>query len=100
MLFNPGTFQYGSRAAQQPALINYVGTSKSYVDFVSSRPGWSGLVALGSFTLLSITSLPQVRAYSYELFQICHLLMYPIFAMLALHGTAKLRVWYAPNTTM
>lgn len=85
-----GTFLYGSRPAQQDNLIAILGTQKSYRDFVASRPGWSGIVALGCFYIIALLSMPAIRTRSYELFQIGHLLMFLMIAMLCLHGTAQL----------
>lgn len=88
-----GSFLYGSRPAQQDDLAAYLGpeaTPKRYVDFVRTLPGWSGLVSLGLFWLISLMSMPVVRKWNYEVFQLAHLLMFPLIGLLCAHGTAAL----------
>ncbi|CAK1365737.1 unnamed protein product [Cercospora beticola] len=88
-----GTFLYGSRPAQQDNLAAILGpeaTPKRYVDFVRTLPGWSGIVSLGLFWTISLMSLPMIRNWNYEVFQLGHLLMFPMFGLLAAHGTAAL----------
>lgn len=91
-----GTFNWGSRSNREPAVANLLGEDavpRAYVDFVRSTPGWTGLAALGLFYVLAILSMPQVRRWSYEVFQLGHLLMYPIIGLLCAHGTAALLQW-------
>lgn len=88
-----GSFVFGSMASRQKYVAVILGQDavpRSYADYVRSRPGWSGLTALVSFYLLAALSMPQVRKWSYEVFQLGHLLMFPILAMLMLHGTTAL----------
>lgn len=88
-----GTFVYGSSANRQENLQRYLGASyvrRSYSDYIATRPGWTGLTAIGSFILIGLTSIPWFRKNHYEAFQLAHTLMYLMFAMLAMHGTAKL----------
>ncbi|KAL3420613.1 FAD-binding domain-containing protein [Phlyctema vagabunda] len=88
-----GSFLYGSRPAQQDkvaALLGPDAVPRPYVDYVRSLPGWSGITALGLFWTLALLSMPRIRKYSYELFQIGHLLMFPIIGLLIAHGTAQL----------
>jgi predicted ferric reductase len=88
-----GTFLYGSRPAQQDNLAILLGPDavpKPYSAFVRTLPGWSGIVALGLFWINSLLSMPRVRKWSYEVFQLGHLLMFPMLGLLAAHGTTKL----------
>lgn len=88
-----GTFLYGSRPAQQDDLAAILGPDavpRPYSRFVRSLPGWSGIVSLGLFWLIALSSEPHVRKWSYELFQGGHLLMFPMIGLLSAHGTAKL----------
>lgn len=103
-----GTFVYGSSANRQENLQTYLGTRytrRSYADYVyvithtsfywrapltlitccgtrSTRPGWSGIVALSSFIIIALTSIPYIRKRNYEVFQQAHLLMYRKFQIL------------------
>ncbi|KAL9120740.1 MAG: hypothetical protein Q9187_002702, partial [Circinaria calcarea] len=91
-----GTFLYGSRPAQQDdvaALLGPHAVPRPYKDYVSSLPGWSGLTAYILFLILALLSIPQVRRWSYEAFQLGHLLMFPIIGLLMAHGTAALLQW-------
>ncbi|CZR53129.1 uncharacterized protein PAC_03007 [Phialocephala subalpina] len=88
-----GSFLYGSRPAQQPAVAAVLGpdtVSRPYRDYVASLPGWSGITAFGLFWILAGMSVPYMRKKSYELFQLGHLLMFPIIGLLCVHGTAAL----------
>lgn len=91
-----GSFVFGSRADRQEALAAIVGQDavpRSYIDYVRSLPGWTGLTALGLFYLLALMSMPQIRKWSYEVFQLGHLLMFPIIGLMMAHGTAHLLQW-------
>ncbi|KAF2113836.1 FAD-binding domain-containing protein [Lophiotrema nucula] len=91
-----GSFVFGSMASRQPAVAIVLGQDavpRQYIDYVRTLPGWSGLTALGCFYLLALLSMPQVRKWSYEVFQLGHLLMFPIIALLIAHGTAGLLQW-------
>ncbi|QDS73101.1 hypothetical protein FKW77_000663 [Venturia effusa] len=88
-----GTFVFGSSASRQDAVAVVLGAGavpRSYTSYLRSLPGWSGLVALGLFWLISLLSAPQVRKWSYEIFQLAHLLMFPFLGLLCAHGAAKL----------
>ncbi|ORY65108.1 uncharacterized protein BCR38DRAFT_465655 [Pseudomassariella vexata] len=56
---------------------------------VAAVLGLTGLIALGLFYLSSLLSVPQVRQWNYEVFQLGHLLMYPIIGLRLAHGTAQ-----------
>ena len=88
-----GTFLYGSRPAQQNAVARILGPDavpRPYVAYVRSLPGWSGITALGLFWVISLLSMPFIRKRSYEIFQLGHLLMFPMTGLLCAHGTAAL----------
>jgi len=88
-----GSFVFGSMAGRQDAVAKLIGQDaapRSYNDYVRSLPGWSGLTALSLFYLLTAMSMPPVRKWSYEVFQLGHLLMFPIIGLLMAHGTAGL----------
>lgn len=88
-----GSFNRGSRPENEGAVAALLGPDavpRPYVAYVRSLPGWSGLTALGLFYVLAGLSVPPVRRWSYEVFQLAHLLMFPIVGLLAAHGTAQL----------
>jgi dual oxidase len=88
-----GSFVYGSRANRQDAVAAILGPKAipmHYSDFIRSRPGWSGLTAISLFYCLAILSIAYIRKWSYEIFQLGHLLMFPMLAMLMVHGSANL----------
>lgn len=88
-----GTLVQGSRASRQDAVAQVLGPDavpRSYASYVRSLPGWTGIVALALFWLISLFSMPFIRSKSYEIFQLGHLLMFPMIGMLCAHGTAML----------
>ncbi len=88
-----GTFVFGSRANRQSAVAALWGPEaapKSYLDYVQSIPGWTGLTALGLFYVIAVLSIPFIKRKSYEIFQLGHLLMFPMLGLLMAHGTAGL----------
>jgi hypothetical protein len=88
-----GTFVHGSRPAYQKSVDVLLGPdphTRSYASYVRTQPGWTGLAALGLFWLITLLSLPWVRRYSYEVFQLGHLLMFPMFGLLFAHGATQL----------
>lgn len=88
-----GSFVWGSRKESEESVGILLGPDavpRPYVEYVRSLPGFTGLTALGLFYLLAALSLPQVRKKNYEIFQLGHLLMYPIIGLLMAHGTAGL----------
>lgn len=91
-----GSFVFGSQRGRQQALAIVVGQDgvpRSYGDYVHSLPGWTGLMALSLFYLLALMSMPKIRKWSYEVFQLGHLLMFPIIGLMMAHGTAGLLQW-------
>ncbi|KAF3008040.1 hypothetical protein E8E14_004841 [Neopestalotiopsis sp. 37M] len=91
-----GSFIWGSRTDNEADVANVLGPDmvpRPYRDYVASLPGWSGITTLGLFYSLSLLSIPRVRRWNYELFQLGHLLMYPIIALLCAHGTLALLQW-------
>lgn len=91
-----GSFVFGSMASRQDAVANVLGQDavpRSYTTYLRSLPGWTGLTSLGLFYLLAILSMPRVRKWSYEVFQLGHLLMFPIIGFMMAHGTAALLQW-------
>jgi hypothetical protein len=44
-------------------------TDTTYMDFVKTRPVWTGGVALLCFTIMLVCALPKVRRKHFELFQ-------------------------------
>ncbi|KAL0942317.1 nadph oxidase 4 [Colletotrichum truncatum] len=91
-----GSFNHGSRPQNQDSVAEVLGPDmvpRPYIEYVRSLPGFTGLTALGLFYTLAICSLPQVRRWNYELFQLSHLLMYPIIGLMMAHGTAALLQW-------
>jgi hypothetical protein len=88
-----GSFLHGSRPAHQSSVEVYFGPSphpRTYTFFLRTVPGWTGLVALGLFWTMTMLSMPWVRRYSYELFQVGHLLMFPMLGLLFVHGATKI----------
>ncbi|OLN85589.1 Superoxide-generating NADPH oxidase heavy chain subunit C [Colletotrichum chlorophyti] len=91
-----GSFVHGSRSSNEDRVAEVLGPDmvpRPYIEYVRSLPGFTGITALGLFYLLALLSLPQVRRWNYEVFQLGHLLMYPIIGLLMAHGTAGLLQW-------
>ncbi|KAH8683750.1 FAD-binding domain-containing protein [Ilyonectria robusta] len=91
-----GSFVHGSDPANQDAVASMLGPDmvpRPYIEYVRSLPGFTGITALGLFYLLCLLSMPQVRRWNYEVFQLGHLLMFPIIGLMMAHGTAALLQW-------
>lgn len=88
-----GSFVFGSTASRQDVVTSVLGQEMSYSDYVASRPGWTGITALACFYLIGLFSMPPVRRGSYEVFQLAHLMMFPMIAMLIVHGTRGIFQW-------
>ncbi|KAG9570225.1 hypothetical protein KCU79_g1089, partial [Aureobasidium melanogenum] len=87
---------YASRPAQQDEVAAFLGPDavpRPYSAWIRSLPGWTGLVTFGLLWVIGATSLPCVRRRLYEVFQLGHLLMFPIFALLMVHGTVGYLQW-------
>lgn len=88
-----GSFVSGSRPENQHAVDELFGAgtpTMKYTSFLRIVAGWSGLTSLGLLYTILLLSLPQVRKWSYELFQLGHLLMFPFFGLMCAHGAQKL----------
>ncbi|RMY94802.1 hypothetical protein D0864_05449 [Hortaea werneckii] len=88
-----GSFLYGSRPAQQDDVARILGPEavpRPYARYARSLPGWTGIASLAMFWVISLLSLPVVRKWRYEVFQLGHLLMFPMIALLCAHGTEAL----------
>ena len=88
-----GSFVFGSMASRQDVVSSVLGQEMSYGDYVASRPGWTGITAPGCFYLIGAFGMPQVRKGNYEVFQLAHLLMFPVIAMLMVHGSRGIFQW-------
>ncbi|KAK0741613.1 hypothetical protein B0T21DRAFT_432690 [Apiosordaria backusii] len=91
-----GSFIWGSRKENEDTVAILLGPDavpRPYIDYVRSLPGFTGITALGLFYILALLSIPPVRKWNYEVFQLGHLLMYPIIGLLMAHGTAGLLQW-------
>lgn len=88
-----GTFVHGSRADVREDVISIIGPHRlrhlRYVDYVCSVPGLTGIVALCLFYIVALLSVPWIRRRHYDIFQLGHLLIYPIIGLLFAHGTAS-----------
>ncbi|KAM0333179.1 hypothetical protein ACHAQA_001839 [Verticillium albo-atrum] len=91
-----GSFVSGSDPNNETEVAYLLGDDmvpRPYIEYVRSVPGFTGITALGCFYLLSLLSIPQVRRWNYEVFQLGHLLMFPIIGLMMAHGTAHLLQW-------
>jgi len=88
-----GSFNFGSRPNRQAAVGQLLGQDaipKHYIDYIRTLPGASGLTALGILYFISLSSMPIIRKWSYEIFQSAHLLMFPFIGLLMAHGARRL----------
>ncbi|KAL9084320.1 MAG: hypothetical protein Q9159_005279 [Coniocarpon cinnabarinum] len=88
-----GDFVWGSRPSHQLAVVAFWGKQwyhTTYTKYLSLLPGWSGILALAIFWLIFFLSLPKVRNWNFEVFQLAHLLLFPFVGLLAAHGTLAL----------
>ena len=91
-----GSFLHGSRPENEEEVASVLGPDavpRPYIHYVRSLPGFTGISALGLFYILCLLSIPQVRRWNYEVFQLGHLLMFPIIGLMMAHGTAALFQW-------
>jgi predicted ferric reductase len=87
-----GTMYYSSQPEHQGALFPALGPYEkpAYVDKVGTLPGITGIASLGCFWTMALLGMPFIRKRWYEVFQLGHLLMFPMIGMLCAHGTDKL----------
>ncbi|KAE8234043.1 hypothetical protein CF326_g907 [Tilletia indica] len=85
-----GDFLYASRPERVDALIAVDMPIRTYRNYVATIPGWSGLASIIMFWIIALLATPAVRRWSYEVFQISHLLMFPMICLLCVHDTKKL----------
>lgn len=88
-----GTFVRGSEPSNDEAVTRVIAQKlpgHHYIDYIRSRAGATGLAALGLFYIVAMMSVPRMRRYHYNLFQLGHLLLYPILALTMAHGTSQL----------
>lgn len=91
-----GSFVSGSNPDNEEEVAYLLGPDsvpRPYIDYVRSVPGFTGITALGLFYILSLLSIPLVRKWNYEVFQLGHTLMFPIIGLMMAHGTAHLLQW-------
>ena len=86
-----GTFVAGSRGSNRTEVDHQIGPDfRCYTDYMRTRAGFTGVIALGLFCIVFILSLPRVRRWNFNVFQLGHLLIYPIIGLCVAHGTAAL----------
>ena len=91
-----GSFRDGSNPKNQEGVAKVLGEGAvpmRYIDYVKTVPGVTGIPALALMYILSLLSIPAVRRWNYEVFQLGHILMFPIIGLLMAHGTAGLFQW-------
>ncbi|KAF2626340.1 hypothetical protein BU25DRAFT_492114 [Macroventuria anomochaeta] len=82
------SFVFGSMAHRQDSVAVVLGADavpRSYIDYVRSLAGWTSLTAISCCCLLTALSVPRVRKWSYEVFQMGHLLMFLIVGLMIAH---------------
>ncbi|UZJ51195.1 hypothetical protein CBS101457_000515 [Exobasidium rhododendri] len=62
----------------------------TYMDFMKWRASWTGVLCLTIFFIMSLCGSPMIRKRFFEIFQLSHLLMYPLFGLLLLHGSSAI----------
>ena len=88
-----GDFVWASRSSHQLAVEQLWGMqwfNTPYDRFLDITPGWTGILAIIIFWIIFGLSLPGVRRRCFEIFQLGHLLVFPLVALLAAHGTMAL----------
>lgn len=88
-----GTFAHASRNENIAAVNGIIGEKvhgRKYVNYISSRPGLTGLVGLGLLYLVALLSTRRIRRSKYDAFQLGHLLLYPFLGLMVAHGTSQL----------
>jgi respiratory burst oxidase len=82
-----GTFLYSSRSGRESTVEAVLGQSRTYRQYVATLPGVTGIAALGCFYLMALFAIPWFKRKNYEIFQLSHLLMFPVIGLLMAHGT-------------
>ncbi len=85
-----GTFVYLARSADGVAystLHDFNIVRPTYGQTMSTVPGVTGLLSFAILCVIFIFSLPTVRRNRFEWFQLAHLLVFPLIALLMAHGT-------------
>lgn len=86
-----GTFRHGSQVlGREPSPTLLHGQAWSYVNFLCCLSGATGIALLVFLWSILLTSLPFVRRNYYEVFRWVHFLVYPLIAMLCVHGSSSL----------
>lgn len=86
-----GTFIHSSNPANWKAIAEIIGPGeRHYIDYIRSVPGITGIIGLGLFLLVSVLSVPQIRRWNFNVFQLGHTLIYPIIGLMMAHGTSAL----------
>lgn len=88
-----GTFVHGSDNVHGKTVAIIYGPrigDRHYIDYIRSVPGFTGIAGLGLIYILCFLSIPQIRRWNYNIFQLGHVLVYPIIGLMMAHGTAAL----------
>jgi predicted ferric reductase len=86
-----GTFRHGSQIlGREPSPTLLHGQAWSYVNFLCCLSGATGIALLVFLWSILLTSLPFVRRNYYEVFRWVHFLVYPLVAVLCVHGSSSL----------
>lgn len=91
-----GSFRSGSNPDNEEEVARVLGPEMvplKYSDLIGTVPGATGITGLALMYILSLLSIPQVRRWNYEIFQLGHLLMFPIIGLMMAHGTSHLLQW-------
>lgn len=86
-----GTFRHGSQTlGREPSPKLLHGQVWSYTNFLCCLSGATGIALLVFLWTMLLTSLPCVRRNSFEVFRWVHFLVYPLIALLCVHGSSSL----------
>ena len=86
-----GTFRHGSQMlGREPSPTLLHGQAWSYANFLCCLSGATGIALLVFLWTILLTSLPFVRRNYYEIFRWVHFLVYPLVALLCVHGSSSL----------
>ena len=87
------SFVYGSFPQQESEVVKVLGEEwrePTYPRYLTTAAGITGLVALVMFWAMFLLAMPAVRRRSYQIFQLSHLLMFPMIGLLCAHGAEHL----------